>query len=115
MCLPSERGFALTVESGETMYVDAEELSRASSQIGVQAEFAALWIAPGLDSAAGSLAQTSTGAALQGAQQTITTIGGRYEEIAGSLQNAANAIVMTDELAAKLLASIGDLNQSNAG
>lgn len=67
----------------------------------------------------GSLAQTSTGAALQGAQQavqqTITTIGGRYEEIAGSLQNAANAIVMTDELAAKLLASIGDLNQSNAG
>lgn len=101
------------------MYVDSAELLGASAQIGVQAEFAAFWIAPGLDSAATSLAETSTGGALQGAQQTIqqtiTTIGGRYEEISNSLRNAANAIVMTDELAASLLTSVGDLNQSNAG
>ena len=100
------------------MHVDAAELKSAAATIGVQAEHAALWAAPGLDSAATALAETSTGSALQGAQaavqQAITTVSGRYEVIAESLSGAATLIVSTDELAAALLTSIGDLNQPQA-
>jgi hypothetical protein len=98
------------------MYVDGEELIRASKQVDVEALAADTWVAPGLDGAAVALAQTSTGTALEGAQQavqqTITTVGGQYEEISGALVNASRAPLMVDELAAEMLTSIGDLNQS---
>lgn len=101
------------------MHVDAAELRSADATIGVQADFAALWISPGLDAAATDLAETSTGAALSGAQaavqQAITTVSGRYEVIAESLNGAAALIVSTDELAAATLTAIGDLNQPQAG
>jgi hypothetical protein len=98
------------------MYVDGEELIRAYKQVDVEAMAADTWVAPGRDGAAGALADTSTGTALEGAQQavqqTITTVGGRYKEIAGALVNASRALLMVDERAATLLASIGDLNHS---
>jgi hypothetical protein len=112
-------GARSSFEPGGTMHVDAAELRSAAATIGVQADFAALWISPGLDAAATDLAETSTGAALSGAQaavqQALTTVSGRYEVIAESLNGAAALIVSTDELAAATLTAIGDLNQPQAG
>lgn len=73
------------------------------------------WGSHGTPAPTGPLAGFEVATAVEGSAvavgQAVSTISGRCEQFAGALRAGAHALVASDEIAAGLLTSLGDLNR----